>query len=69
MNVKKATVVTCHVARADILRPYPYHPFYAAANTDSVPNMSATLPRKQVLICYVVTSPVHTVTIRCYGTR
>jgi hypothetical protein len=38
-------------------------------NTDSAPNMPVTLPRKQLLIRCVVTSPVHTVTIRCYGTR
>jgi hypothetical protein len=29
-------------------------------NTDSAPNMPLTLPRNQLLICYVVTSPVHT---------
>jgi hypothetical protein len=38
-------------------------------NTDSAPNMPVTLQRNQLLIHYVVTSPVHTVTIRCYGTR
>jgi hypothetical protein len=38
-------------------------------NTDSTPNKPVTLPHNQLLICYVVTSPVHTVTIRCYGTR
>jgi hypothetical protein len=38
-------------------------------NTDSTPNMPVTLLRNQLLIRYVVTSPVHTVTIRCYGTR
>jgi hypothetical protein len=38
-------------------------------NTDSAPNMSVTLPRNQLLIRYVVTSPVHTFTIRCYGMR
>jgi hypothetical protein len=31
--------------------------------------MPVTLPRNQLLICYVVVSPVHAVTIRCYGTR
>jgi hypothetical protein len=30
--------------------------------------MPVTLPRNQLLIRYVVTSPVHTVTIRCCGT-
>jgi hypothetical protein len=39
------------------------------SNTDSAPEMSVTLLRKQLLIRYVITSPVHTVTIRCYGTR
>jgi hypothetical protein len=38
-------------------------------NTDSAPNTAVMLPRNQLLIRYVVTSPVHTVTIRCYGTR
>jgi hypothetical protein len=36
-------------------------------NTDSTPNKSVTLPRKQLLIRYLVTSHVHTVTIRWYG--
>jgi hypothetical protein len=31
--------------------------------------MPVTIPRKQLLICNVFTSPVHTVTILCYGTR
>jgi hypothetical protein len=35
-------------------------------NTDSAPNMPLTLQRKQLLIRYVVASPVHTVTVRCY---
>jgi len=38
-------------------------------NNDSTPNMPVMLPRNQILIHYVVTSPIHTVTIRCYGTR
>jgi hypothetical protein len=38
-------------------------------NTDSAPNKPVTLPRIQLLIRYVVMSPVPTVTIRCYGTR
>jgi hypothetical protein len=38
-------------------------------NTDSAPNMPVMLVRKQLLIRYVITSPVHTVTIRCQGTR
>jgi hypothetical protein len=33
-------------------------------NTDSTPNMPVMLPRNQLLIRYVVTSPVHTVTIQ-----
>ena len=32
-------------------------------------NKPVTLPRNQLLIHYVFTSPVHNVTIRCYGTR
>jgi hypothetical protein len=44
-------------------------PLMRRPNTDSAPNMSVTLPRNQLLIRYAVTSPVHTVTIRCYGTR
>jgi hypothetical protein len=38
-------------------------------NTDSAPNLPVTLLRNQLLIRYVVASPVHTVTIRCYVTR
>jgi len=38
-------------------------------NTNSTPNKPVTLLRNKLLILYVVTSPVHTVTIRCYGTR
>jgi hypothetical protein len=44
-------------------------PLMRRPNTDSAPNMTVTLPHEQLLISYVVTSPVHTVTIRCYGTR
>jgi hypothetical protein len=44
-------------------------PLMRRPNTDSAPNMPVTLPRNQLLICYVVTSPVHTVTIRYYDTR
>jgi hypothetical protein len=44
-------------------------PLMRRPNTDSAPNMLVTLLRKQLLIRCVVTSPVHTVTIRCYGTR
>jgi hypothetical protein len=43
-------------------------PLMRRPNTNSAPNMPVTLPRKQLLIRYVVTGPVHTVTIRCYGT-
>jgi hypothetical protein len=39
------------------------------SNTDSAPNMLVTLLSKQLLIRCVVMSLVHTVTIRCYGTR
>jgi hypothetical protein len=38
------------------------------SNTNSAPNMPVTLPRNQLLISYVVTNPVHTVTVWCYGT-
>jgi hypothetical protein len=38
-------------------------------NTDSAPNKLVTLLRNQLLIRCVVTSPVHTATMRCYGTR
>jgi hypothetical protein len=31
--------------------------------------VTVTLPGNQLLIRYVVTSPVHTVTIWCYGKR
>jgi len=38
-------------------------------NTDGTPKKPVTLPLNQLLIRYAVTSPVHTVTIRCYDTR
>jgi len=44
-------------------------PLTRRPNTDSAPNKPVTLPRNQLLIRYAVTSPVHTVTIRCYDTR
>jgi hypothetical protein len=44
-------------------------PLMQRPNADSAPNMPVTLPRNQLLIRYVVTSPVHTATIQCYGTR
>ena len=44
-------------------------PLMRRPNTDNTPNKPLTLPLNQLLIRYVVTSPVHTVTIRCYGTR
>jgi hypothetical protein len=44
------------------------NPLMRRPNTDSAPNMTVTLLRNQLLILNVVTSPVHTVTIRCYGT-
>jgi len=56
---KRAAVVTCHTARPGLRRP----------NTDSTPNKPVTLPRNQLLIRYAVTRPVHTITIRCDGTR
>jgi len=39
-------------------------PLMRRPNTDSTPNKPVTLPRNQLLIGYVVTSPVHTVTTR-----
>jgi hypothetical protein len=57
-----------HIARPHLLRPY--HPFDATAkyrqHTEQARN---ALPRNQLLIRYAVTSPVQTVTIRCYDTR
>jgi hypothetical protein len=44
-------------------------PLMRRPNTDCAPNKPATSKRNQILIRYVVTSPVRTVTIRCYGTR
>jgi hypothetical protein len=44
-------------------------PLMRRPNTDSTPNKPVTLPRNQLLIRYAVTSPVHTVTIRCYDTQ
>jgi alpha-N-acetylglucosamine transferase len=44
-------------------------PLMQRPNTDSAPNMPVTLPRNQLLIRYMDMSPVHTFTIRCYGTR
>jgi hypothetical protein len=38
-------------------------------NTNSWTNKPVTLPRNQLLICYMVTSPFHTVTIPCYSMR
>ena len=38
-------------------------------NTDSTPNMPVTLWHNQLLIRYVVMSPVHTVTLQHYVTR
>jgi hypothetical protein len=35
-------------------------------NTDSAPNMPVTLLRNQLLTCYVVMDPVHTVMIWCW---
>jgi hypothetical protein len=35
-------------------------------NTNSTPNMPVSLLRNELLICYVVMSPIHTVIIQCY---
>jgi hypothetical protein len=43
-------------------------PLIRRSYTDSTPNIPVTLQRNQLLIRYVVTSPVHTITIWCYGT-
>jgi hypothetical protein len=40
-------------------------PLMRRPNTDNARNMPVTLPRNQLLIRNVVTSPVHTVTIQC----
>jgi hypothetical protein len=44
-------------------------PLMRRPSTGSAPNTPVTLPRYQLLIRYVVMSPVHTAKIRCYGTR
>jgi len=45
------------------------NPLLRRQKFDSTPNKSVTLPLNQLLIRYVVTSPDHIVTMRCYGTR
>jgi hypothetical protein len=44
-------------------------PLMRQPNTDSTSNKPVTLPRNKLLIRYVGTSFVHTITIRCYDTR
>jgi hypothetical protein len=44
-------------------------PLMRRPNTDSTPNKPVMLPQNQLLIRYAVTSPVHTVPIRCYDTQ
>jgi hypothetical protein len=44
-------------------------PLMRRSNSDSVPSKPVMLQKNQLLIHYMVTSPVHSVTIRCYGTR
>jgi len=44
-------------------------PLMRRPNTHSTPNKPVKLPRNQLLMRYVATSLVHTVTIRCYNTR
>jgi hypothetical protein len=60
--------MTCHVARPGCSGRNRIIPLMRRPNTDSAPNMPVTLPRNQLLIRDVVTSPVHTVTIRCRST-
>jgi hypothetical protein len=43
-------------------------PLMRRPHTDIASNMPVQLPRNRLLTRYVVTSPVHTVTIQCYGT-
>jgi hypothetical protein len=45
-----------------------YHPLMRRTNTENTPNKPVTWPRNELLIRYAVTSPVHTVTIRCWST-
>jgi phosphoribosyl-AMP cyclohydrolase len=49
-------------------RPSRYNPFDGTSKYRTHTEQAVTLPRNQFFIRYVVTSPVHTVTIRCYGT-
>jgi hypothetical protein len=44
-------------------------PLMRRPNTYNTPRRPVTSPRDQLLMRYVVASPVHTVTIRCYDTR
>jgi hypothetical protein len=57
--------VTLHVQT--ISGPNSFIPLTRQANTDSTPNMLIMLPHNQILIYYLVMSPVHTVMIWCYG--
>jgi hypothetical protein len=68
MNVKKSggadggDVSSCMSRPAHAITiPWP--------NTDSAMNMPITLPSNQLLICYMVTSPVHTVMKWCFVTQ
>ena len=44
-------------------------PLMRRPNTYNTPSRPVTLPRDQLLMRYVVASPVHTVTKRCYSLR
>jgi hypothetical protein len=56
--------MACYVARPDLLSSNRTIPLMRRPNTDNAPNKPVTLKRSQLLIRCVVTSPVHTVTIR-----
>jgi hypothetical protein len=44
---KRATVVACHVARPDLLRPYPYHPFDSTAKYRQHTEQARNVTRSQ----------------------
>ena len=60
---------TCHAALHTCSGRNRIIPLMRRPNTDSTPKKPVTSPRNQLLERYAGTSPVHTVTIRCYDTR